>query len=242
MNLYKKLQKYTIEDAIYFEEIDRQFLALKRLYEGKKIDNGNYLFLIVANSLICYQLSWKWEDYWEEFSKVLENKSFNNFEEIYIFFSDFIANSKNNKRFIETKLKRILKLEKFYDKFLENYESYYKNINWKNGMELLVSDLSKIMNQKKEAKTIVFAVKMFSYWARNIFGLEYFSDNIMIPIDSRLEKLYMEYNLSTEDFSPLQIKNFYIELSKKLNIPLLHLDAILWVNYENLLSSKWSTW
>jgi N-glycosylase/DNA lyase len=30
-------------------------------------------------------------------------------------------------------------------------------------MEKLNSELAKIMNQKKDAKTIVFAVKMFSY-------------------------------------------------------------------------------
>jgi N-glycosylase/DNA lyase len=30
-------------------------------------------------------------------------------------------------------------------------------------MEKLVSDLAKTMKQKKDAKTIVFAVKMFSY-------------------------------------------------------------------------------
>jgi N-glycosylase/DNA lyase len=30
-------------------------------------------------------------------------------------------------------------------------------------MEILLEDLAKIMNQKADAKTIVFAVKMFSY-------------------------------------------------------------------------------
>ena len=103
-------------------------------------------------------------------------------------------------------------------------------------MDKLALDLSKIMNQKREAKTIVFAVKMFSYWARNVFSyLEYFPENLMIPIDSRLENLYKKYSLRAECFSPLQIKIFYKNLSEKLEIPLLHLDAILWVNYEELM-------
>jgi N-glycosylase/DNA lyase len=55
--LYNKLKKYTLEDAIKIEEQDRQFLALKNLYKNKKINNFNYLFLIIANALICYQLS-----------------------------------------------------------------------------------------------------------------------------------------------------------------------------------------
>jgi len=97
------------------------------------------------------------------------------------------------------------------------------------------------MNQKINAKTIVFAVKMFSYWARNVFDyLEYFPENLMIPIDSRLENLYKKYNphpspLLKEREQKKKIKEFYIDLSKKLNISLLHLDAVLWVNYDELI-------
>jgi DNA-(apurinic or apyrimidinic site) lyase len=96
------------------------------------------------------------------------------------------------------------------------------------------------MNQKKDAKTIVFAVKMFSYWARNIFWFREFPKEIMIPIDSRLEKLFYKFwphpnPLLWEERGYKEIKNFYKELSEKLNIPLLHLDAILWVNYDKLI-------
>ena len=92
--LYNKLKKYTLTDAVYFEKQDRQFLALKKLYENKKMNNSNYLFLIIINSLICYQLSWKWENYWEEFSISLENKDFKNFNEIYNFFDFFFIKFK----------------------------------------------------------------------------------------------------------------------------------------------------
>jgi DNA-(apurinic or apyrimidinic site) lyase len=40
---------------------------------------------------------------------------------------------------------------------LEKLDFYYKT------MDKLAEDLSKVMNQKIDAKTIVFAVKMFSY-------------------------------------------------------------------------------
>jgi N-glycosylase/DNA lyase len=54
--LYNKLKKYSINDAIKIEESDRQYKALKNLYEG--VDEKNiYLTLIISNSLICYQLS-----------------------------------------------------------------------------------------------------------------------------------------------------------------------------------------
>jgi N-glycosylase/DNA lyase len=60
----------------------------------------------------------------------------------------------------------------------------------------------------------------------------------MIPIDSRLKNLYKKYAplASLEGgIKNKEIKIFYIELSQKLKIPLLHLDAILWVNYDELI-------
>ncbi len=232
MKLYNKLKKYNLENSIEIEKTDRQFLALEKLYKNKILDDKNYLFLIIVNALICYQLSWKWEDYWEEFGKILENKEFNNFSEIYIFFEKFIPESKNNRRFIDTKLKRVKKTESFYLDFISKPDFYYKN------MDLLALELSKTMKQKIDAKTIVFAVKMFSYWARNIYNFEYFPEDLMIPIDSRLENLYKKDAPLTPFEGVIknkEIKNFYIELSKKLKIPLLHLDAILWVNYDELI-------
>jgi len=54
--LYNKLKHFKLQDAIKIEESDRQYIALKNLYEN--INNKeNYLALIIANSIICYQLS-----------------------------------------------------------------------------------------------------------------------------------------------------------------------------------------
>ncbi len=233
--LYEKLKKYSLDDAIKFEQKDRQFVALKSLYENKKFQDELYLILIIINALISFQLSWKGEDYWEEFSTSLSiplliGEGNVDFQKIYNFFEDLLENGKNNRRFVDMKLKRV---EKFLDWFsvekLEDLEKFYKN------MDKLAEKLSKIMNQKIDAKTIVFAVKMFSYWARNVFWyLQNFPENLMIPIDSRLENLYKKYNWEA---SKKEIKNYYRSLSKKLNIPLLHLDAILWVNYEELIKS-----
>jgi len=266
--LYNKLKNYSLDDAISFEESDRQFLALKKLWTSsqpstpghsllsfkdnspcpleereKKEKAKNYLFLIIINALISYQLSWKWEDYWEEFTTspltpLLKGEGNISFSEIYNFFEEFLKNSKNNRRFIEMKLKRVRKiltspLAPLLIGEGNNLEYYYKN------MDKLALDLAKVMNQKVDAKTIVFAVKMFSYWARNVFNyLEYFPENIMLPIDSRLENLYKKYSGDPQGAPLQEIKEFYINLSKKLNIPLLHLDAILWVNYDELMNKK----
>jgi DNA-(apurinic or apyrimidinic site) lyase len=97
-------------------------------------------------------------------------------------------------------------------------------------MTKLRDDLSKIMNQKKDSKTIVFAIKMFWYWARNIYDFVKFSKEIFIPIDSRLTKLFEKFKWKYTD-----INKFYLDLSKKLNIPMLHLDWIIWTLYDDLI-------
>ena len=223
IELYNKLKQYSISDSIKIEESDRQYIALKNLFKNIK-NKEIYLSLILANSIICYQLSWKWEDYWEEFSSYFFNVSIEKNEIINALWS-FIKQSKNNKRFIDTKVKRLEKLRIFLEIFFWREEYYYDN------MEVLRDELAKSMKQKKDAKTIVFAVKMFSYWARNIFNnLNYFPEEINVPVDSRLIALFEKYKWDYKN-----IDKFYSELSKKLNIPELHLDAILWVNYDEII-------
>ncbi len=225
--LYNKLKNHTIKEAIQIEEEDRQFIALKNLY--KKISDKNlYLSLILSNAVICYQLSWKWEDYWEEFSDYFSpppTPLLTKEGEVIGRLIDFIKQSKNNKRFVDTKIKRLGKLEPFLEKFIWQEEIYY------NDMEKLRDDLACVMKQKKDAKTIVFAVKMFAYWARNLFDkINYFPQDITIPVDSRLANLFEKYCWDYTD-----VAKFYFDLSKKLWIPELHLDAIVWVDYDNLM-------
>lgn len=222
--LLEKLKNISLNEAIKIEESDLQFFALKKLFENIK-SKDIYLALILSNAIICYQLSSSWEKYWEEFSEYFsKNEVLKNdlIQKLWI----FITNSKWNKRFVETKIKRLEKLKPFLDEFIWNEKYFYEN------MEKLCEKLAKTMNQKTTDKTIVFAVKMFSYWARNYFDkfIE-FPFSISIPIDSRLTNLYETYN---EDKN-LKIDTFYDILSKKTNIPPLHLDAVLWVNYDKLI-------
>ena len=230
--LYNKLKHFSIDDAIKIEESDRQFIALKKLY--KNIENKNiYLWLIIANSIICYQLSWKWEDYWEEFGEYFSNEKLDESNLLNKLW-EFIKQSKNNKRFIDTKVKRLEKLRQFLEIFFWKEKYFYKNM-----LELRDS-LAKTMKQKSDAKTIVFAVKMFSYWARNVYDFERFPKEITIPVDSRITNLFEKYSphpssLPWGERGQNEIKLFYKNLSEKLDIPELHLDALVWVNYDELI-------
>ena len=216
--LYEKLKNYSLEDALNFEEYDRQFNALKNLWE-KWSKVSNYLSLIIANSIVCYQLSWKWEDYWEEICKnVVEYDHADWIAWILDFFWQFLPDSKNNKRFVNIKMKRIEKIMPFLKDFVWKEEYYYEN------MLELRDELAKVMKQRKDAKTIVFAVKMFGYWARNCFNKTIkYPEEITVPVDSRLTKIFEKYKWEYTD-----INKFYKNLSVRLWIPELHLDAILW--------------
>ena len=223
-NLLEKLKLNNIETAIEQENNDFQFLSLTKLYQN--IENKEiYLFLILANALVTYQLSGKWEAYWEEFSAYFSDIKKISSDNIIQELQNFITNSKNNKRLVLVKIQRLEKLHKFIDIFQNKKDFYYEN------MEILRDDLALLMNQARDAKTIVFAVKMFSYWARNYFNkVIFFPNEIEIPIDSRLETIYEKYNSDKN----IKIKDFYKILSKELNIPPLHLDSIIWCNYEEL--------
>jgi DNA-(apurinic or apyrimidinic site) lyase len=208
------------------------------------VNKEEFLALIISNALICYQLSGTWEKYWEEFSDYFENPHPNplllrgeginqkSWKDRNLFALDilkklakFIRQSKNNRRFVEAKIQRLEKVRPFLANFWWNSGNYY------NDMVKLRDDLALTMWQKSDAKTIVFAVKMFYYWAKIIFGNKTFPNEIFVPIDSRLTNLFEKYK---EDYT--DINKFYLDLSKKLNIPMLHLDAILWVDYKKMIN------
>lgn len=232
--LFDRLSHLSLKDAIEFENNDRQFIALKNLWENIKKKQWKeqnkiffYLSIIIWNSLVCYQLSGKWEDYWTEFWEYFSDK----FDEknisprdIILILSDFLRNCKKNRRYTDTKIARLQKFEPFLYEFASKEKYFYEN------MLDLRDKLAKTMKQKKDAKTVVFAVKMFSYWARNIFWLVYFPVDLLIPIDSRLTAMFEKYWKSYE-----KIEDFYKELSSSLKIPMMHLDGIIWTSYDELM-------
>ncbi|MDV3103677.1 N-glycosylase/DNA lyase [Thermococcus waiotapuensis] len=214
--LIETLSGLGIECAKTIEErVDLQFDALKNLRENLG-DNELFLKLVVANSVVSYQLSGKGEDWWWEFSAYFsENPSGEGIARAY---ARFLPNSRTNRRLTAGKVKRLQKLEPFLAQLtLEDLQYYYFN-----GMERLRDDLAKAMNAGRDAKTIVFAVKMFGYAGRITFG-EFvpYPMSIEIPEDVRI-KAY------TKRFTSGPPVNFWNKIAEKTGIPPLHIDSILW--------------
>lgn len=221
--LLQLLSKYTLEDIIQIEKSDRQFKALKRLYFELN-NKDTFIPLIILNSTVWYLLSSSGEDYWEEFSEYFWNKNFTQKQlpdEIKI----FLPISKGNKRLNTHKNARITKITPFITLYEKKKQRYQKN--W----ILFLDDLSKHMNQKKQAKTITFTLKMFAYGVRIQENKDILSPfEIEIPIDSRLTKLYQLYNTDAK----ISISDFYKKLSIALQIAPLHLDGLIWTKYKEL--------
>ena len=177
MNLYDFLSKYSIEDILNLEQEDLQFVAIKKLFKSRNFSHQDFLFLILVNSLVCYQLSGKGELYWQEFSRYFSSNKINDSTSLKEKFKNFLKNSKNNKRLLKAKLTRVDRIFNFYDDFCDKYSTYYKD------MRSLNFDLASMMNQRIDAKTIVFAVKMFGYGARIVFGyIEIFPKSNPTPL------------------------------------------------------------
>lgn len=205
MELKDILKKFSIDEIIYFEEnYDKQYLVIKKLSE--KIDNkNNFVKLVILNSIISYQLTSKGETYWENFSKFFSSSNNDIIERFKVFIDNF------NPRFKESKVKRI---EKVYN--------WFKNLDlitiYSNNLLKFNKDLADILSQKLFDKTIVFATKMFGYSLRALGIKMIFPFEIFIPIDNRIGKISKDLN-------------FWINLSKEVKIPLLHIDSLIWVTF-----------
>jgi DNA-(apurinic or apyrimidinic site) lyase len=245
--LDKYISKFSLNDIINLESQDLQFLSLQNAWKkisvkskNKIIDQNLFLLLILQNWLVSYQIAWSWENRREEFSqKIVQDREIisqilwdkkDNIDRRY----NFLTTSKYNKRIYNIKKSRLIRFNKILetidwqdDKFFLNH---YQDMNW------LLMNISQIMDRPPDSKTITFTVKMFWYGSRIIFEkIIYYPIQIKIPIDSRLKKIY-EINTGKKLLNNIQdkksIMKYFEDLSKKHNIPALHLDSILWIDYR----------
>lgn len=231
--LEKYISQFSFQNILKIEESDRQFLALKSawnkinsLWKNKKISQSLFLFLILQNSIISYQIAGSGENRREEFAEKISC----DYETLYGLFIDwksnvdwrygFLTTSKYNKRLYNLKRNRLIKFDKFFfDGEYKIMETYYDN------MELLLEKMVNTMWMKNADKTMTFAIKMFGYGARLSLGrFVKYPMNIRIPVDSRIKKIWEKFDINERD-----IQDYLQEISEKYSIPPLHLDSLLWI-------------
>jgi len=212
--LKNQINKFSLKELKELEQYDLQYIALEQLY--KKIqDKKLFVKLVIINSLLAYQLSMKWENYWSYFSTYFSKHKITNLKED---FSDFL--SKYNKRLLQAKLKRLDKILYFISIIDDQKLNLYIQDE-----KVLLKDLVKYMKQKADAKTIVFCIKMFIWALKIIWYEKYPSFDIYIPVDNRIWKISKN-------------KAFWLDIAKKTWYPLLFLDTLFYIslswNLENI--------
>ena len=223
--ILNKLPWKTVFGKIDFFErnYDSQFKNLKKIVENYPDKIWEIIFWAVQDALVSFQLSWKWENWHNEFSDFMIEK-FNLFlSDNFYFWEKLLKEWKNNRRLVDLKLNRIKKTLLFKDNIVSNWEFYYENM----------VDLNKLialnMNQPVYAKTVVFSVKFFSYVARCKHKFIPFPFEISIPVDSRIKQKY--FQLTWEKWTDAVVRKYFNQLWKNKGIPPLHLDSLLWVDY-----------
>ncbi|NPA47998.1 MAG: N-glycosylase/DNA lyase [Thermococci archaeon] len=197
------------------EKVDLQFRAIKRLHRA--VDTGTFLKLVIANSVVSYQLTGKGEDWWEEFSSYFSERAKRDVS-IADEYERFLPASRTNRRLVSVKVKRLRRMEQFLNELsLDELRRFYFS-----GMEELRDAIASSLGARKDSKTVVFAVKMFGYAGRIAFGrFVPYPMGIPIPADSRI----IRYTAKLTDEPPAE---FWNRIAEVTGVPPLHIDSILW--------------
>lgn len=230
------ISEYTFQDIVDLESRDEQFLALKAAWGeivtqfwDQPLVRQVFLYLVIQNALVSYQIAGSGPLWRSEFADFLVK----DFQILVDFGADnqkwrtkVLKNSQYNCRLYNMKLSRIKKFNQNWD-FFEKDMRFFYDFMGEFHSELLIT-----MKQPFDAKTIAFAVKMFGYAARIVFGdFVAFPSIIPIPLDSRLMQIYEFFE--EKRGSKREMIAYFQWFSEKYSIPALHLDSLLWLEYRN---------
>ena len=210
------LSQFSVNEVLGIEkEFDEQYKALEYLY--RHVNPRKYFVaLVILNALVSYQLSGTGEQYWWEFARYFSKirRVENPIDSMVM----FLKESKYNNRLREVKIKRIEKMTKCINEILKKLNYYVRNPIY------LQDTIAKALRTKREAKTIVFAVKMFNYACRIAgYGNTALPFELPIPVDVRIRKISERLGVKKD------IQGFWNKIARMVKIPPLHLDSLLWV-------------
>ncbi|MGC9121843.1 MAG: N-glycosylase/DNA lyase [Thermogladius sp.] len=156
-----------------FERADPQFSAVRQVVE--RLGCGKSAVLVVANSLVSYQLSTTGEVYWTEFAKWVVSSAGG----LYEVHRGFLESTRFNRARLLDKLDR---LSRFYASRLAA-ELEADPLRYCGNLQGLVEELARTMGGSPEDKTIAFAGKMLRYVCLAC-GSETKGD-VAVPVDRR---------------------------------------------------------
>lgn len=213
------LKEFTLDEVLEFEEkYDPQFLALKRLYNRIR-ESDIFVALVCLNALVCYQLNCRGEEYWWEFSDFFVSNKLC-CSQILKSILDFLQQSKCNRRLLSQKVRRVKKAYVVVRRYSSKIDWLIEN------QARFAERISGMLNTRKNAKTIVFTIKMLNYSLRIITNKKIVAPfELDIPLDNRIKRISDGLGIK----SPI---DFWRRVSRIINIPPLHIDSLLWLSYR----------
>jgi len=223
-----------------WEEIlknEPEWRLMEQFYD--KFDFGPLSVLIVAIALNDYMLKGKAEIYWSSIKEHLKGLNNNiSIKEIEISLEDFYRKERSHT------IKKG-RLNKFFNSKLSSEELWNSSPEEvSRNFQKIWDELAKAMNQHKNQKTIVFAMKtlgillLMAKEKQNVQLSDF--PKIEIPVDSRIRKF--NEKLSGRDLTSgkyEEIQDFWSEVLDQLNeryrskelgkdITMFHLDSLIW--------------
>ncbi len=236
MKLADYIQQFSLDDVLAIEHRDKQFLVLQKAWNSinsqEQNDKELFVFLVIQCALVGFQIAGSWPLRWEEFSQktqqnrdVLKQLQYNNVDRWY----QFLTTSKYNKRLYNNKRKRLEKFSIAYNTIVANRWL----LSYHDDMTTLWMQLSTTMKQDPHTKTVAFAVKMYGYATRIVTNtFIHYPMNIVIPLDSRLRRIAIQQNSRYSTVKDAMIIDYYQRLAQEHQIPPLHLDSLIWIDYR----------
>ena len=217
--LINVLRMFSIDDVLEFEEnFDEQYKALRRLYHHLE-DPSLFLSLVILNAIISYQLNCRGEEYWQEFSVFFSRNELPT-ENPCDMMLHFLERSKCNKRLVRQKIARIHRACGSVIDLCRNWHSLLEE------QTKIVYVLAEALQTSLDSKTVVFAVKMANYGLRIITNRRLIAPmEVDIPLDSRIARITKALKIGNP-------KKFWREISRRIGIPPLHIDSLLWIAYK----------
>lgn len=214
----------------FFKDLETRDPQYKAISKLRHIDPPVIPVMVSLNALVSFMLSCRGEDYWYEFScyvmrnfhKVRSNISI---KAIIDFLIDFLVVSKCNRRFLNMKIKRLLRIRSNPEaKRLMDINFFLRDTLgfWKL--------LANLVGSKPESKTTVFSVKMYYYGIRSSLNLDMVLPfEIPIPVDRRIIRVTSACGLLKKPKDVGWIRDIWSLIGKLSGIPPLHLDVLLWL-------------
>jgi len=200
-----------------FNTQDPQFKAIQQI-SSLNLPQSTKAFAVVGGWIVSYQLWATGEKRWQEFADLVQkHQDLLREPDWQKFWQTIFDLTQTNKRLKNHKLKRLDKLAKFWPQFEKNYEFYAARPSD------LLKDLAWWMNQPHNAKTIVFAYKVFVWYLASEGKNVVYDVEANLPWDSRWQKLEKSLNLPSG-----KLKKFILNQATKHKISPLYFDDWIW--------------